>query len=121
VGSLPGTRPAADVQIDIPLVRRLVAAQFPQWANLAIKPVESAGWDNTIFRLGTDLAVRLPRRRVSAEHVRNEHRWLPVMAPCLPLAVPVPIGQGVSRGGVSVVLDRVSLADRRACGPDASR
>jgi aminoglycoside phosphotransferase (APT) family kinase protein len=99
VCSPSGTRPAAEVQIDLSLVRRLVAAQFPQWASLAIEPVESAGWDNTIFRLGHDLAVRLPRRRVSAEHVRNEHRWLPVMAPHLPLAVPVPIGLGVPGEG----------------------
>lgn len=95
----PLGRPAADVEADIPLVRRLVAAQFPQWANLAVAPVDSVGWDNTIFRLGPDLAVRLPRRRVSAEHVRNEHRWLPVIAPFLPLTVPVPIGQGVPGEG----------------------
>ena len=97
--SVPGTRPAADVRIDLPLVRRLLAAQFPQWASLAVEPVESAGWDNTIFRLGSDLTVRLPRRRVSAEHVRNEHRWLPVLAPLLPLAVPVPLGHGVPGEG----------------------
>jgi aminoglycoside phosphotransferase (APT) family kinase protein len=89
-----GTRPAADVRIDISLVRRLVAAQFPQWAGLTIEPVDSAGWDNAIFRLGPDLAVRLPRRRVSAEHVSTEHEWLPVLAPRLPLAVPVPLGRG---------------------------
>jgi aminoglycoside phosphotransferase (APT) family kinase protein len=99
VHSVPGTRPAADVRIDIRLVRRLVAAQFPQWADLAVKPVESAGWDNTIFRLGTDLAVRLPRRRVSAEHVSTEHEWLPVLAPLLPLAVPVPLAHGVPADG----------------------
>jgi aminoglycoside phosphotransferase (APT) family kinase protein len=80
LGSRPGTRPAADVRTDLPLVRRLVAGQFPQWADLAIEPVESAGWDNAIFRLGHNLTVRLPRRRVSADHVRNEHRWLPVLA-----------------------------------------
>jgi aminoglycoside phosphotransferase (APT) family kinase protein len=71
----------------------------PQWASLAIELVESAGCDNTIFRLGPDLAVRLPRRRVSAEHVRNEHRWLPLMAPDLPLAVPVPVGHGMPGEG----------------------
>ena len=97
--SSPPGRPTAHIEVDVPLARRLVAAQFPQWASLAIAPVESAGWDNTIFRLGPDLAVRLPRRRVSAEHVRNEHRWLPVMASVLPLAVPVPIGQGVPGEG----------------------
>ena len=97
--SVPGTRPAAEVQIDIPLVRRLVATQFPQWASLAVVQVESAGWDNTIFRLGPDLAVRLPRRRIGAEQVRKEHQWLPVLAPHLPLAVPVPLGHGVPGDG----------------------
>ncbi len=99
MGSQPGSRPAADLRIDLPLVRHLVAAQFPQWAGLDIQPVESAGWDNAIFRLGHNLTVRLPRRRVSAEHVRNEHRWLPVLAPNLPLAVPVPIGLGMPGQG----------------------
>jgi aminoglycoside phosphotransferase (APT) family kinase protein len=94
-----GTRPAAEVQTDAPLVRRLVAAQFPQWANLPVNPVESAGWDNAIFRLGADNAVRLPRRRISAEHVRNEHRWLPVLAPRLPPPVPVPLGLGMPGEG----------------------
>lgn len=92
---MPGTRPAAEVRIDIPLARRLVAAQFPQWAGLAVAPVGSAGWDNTIFRLGSDLAARLPRRRIGAEQVKKEHQWLPVLAPHLPLAVPVPLGRGV--------------------------
>lgn len=96
---MPHTRPAAEVGIDIPLVRRLVARQFPQWANLAVEPVESAGWDNTIFRLGPDLAVRLPRRRIGAEQVRKEHQWLPVLAPHLPLTVPVPLGHGVPGEG----------------------
>jgi aminoglycoside phosphotransferase (APT) family kinase protein len=97
--SVLGARPAAEVRIDVPLARRLVAAQFPQYASLAVEPVESAGWDNTIFRLGSDLAVRLPRRRVSAEHVSNEHHWLPVLAPHLPLKVPVPLGHGVPGAG----------------------
>ncbi|HEY2080378.1 MAG TPA: aminoglycoside phosphotransferase family protein [Streptosporangiaceae bacterium] len=94
-----GVRPAADVQVDVSLVRRLVAAQFPQWASLPVEPVESPGWDNTIFRLGAGLTVRLPRRRVSAEHVSNEHQWLPVLAPQLPLPVPVPLGRGIPGEG----------------------
>jgi aminoglycoside phosphotransferase (APT) family kinase protein len=74
---MPGTRPAAEVRIDATLVRRLVAVQFPRWASLAVAPVDSAGWDNTIFRLGSRLAARLPRRRIGAEQVGKEHRWLP--------------------------------------------
>ncbi|MEQ8958685.1 MAG: hypothetical protein RLP02_12285, partial [Coleofasciculus sp. C2-GNP5-27] len=52
---------ANEVSTDVSLVRRLLTSQFPQWANLAIKPVPSAGTDNAIFRLGHDLSVRLPR------------------------------------------------------------
>ena len=37
--------------IDERLVRRLVAGQFPQWAELPITPVEVDGWDNRTFRL----------------------------------------------------------------------
>ncbi|HET7014359.1 MAG TPA: aminoglycoside phosphotransferase family protein [Streptosporangiaceae bacterium] len=96
---MPGNRPAAEVRIDVPLVRRLVASQFPQWANLAVEPVESAGWDNAIFRLGPDLAVRLPRRLIGAEQVEKEHRWIPVLAPHLPLPVPIPVGHGVPGEG----------------------
>jgi len=59
-----------------------------------VRPVESAGWDNVIYRLGTDLAVRLPRRRIGADHTENEHRWLPQLAAQLPLPVPVPVGKG---------------------------
>jgi len=46
--------------IDAELARRLVARQFPQWADLPVTEVSRQGWDNRTFRLGTDLAVRLP-------------------------------------------------------------
>jgi aminoglycoside phosphotransferase (APT) family kinase protein len=88
------SRPADEVRTDVPLVRRLVAAQFPQWAGLPVEPAGAAGFDNAIFRLGTDLAVRLPRRQFGADHLEREYRWLPVVGPRLPLAVPVPLGKG---------------------------
>src|SRR5258705_4251260 len=94
-----GTRPAAAVPIDVPLVRRLVRDQFPQWSRLAVRPAESAGWDNAIYRLGDDLAVRLPRRRIGAGQTEKEHRWLPVLGPQLPLAVPLPVGKGMPGEG----------------------
>ena len=50
-----------EVGIDVSLVSRLLAAQFPQWANLPIEPVHSAGTDNAIFRLGDEMSVRLPK------------------------------------------------------------
>jgi aminoglycoside phosphotransferase (APT) family kinase protein len=51
-------RPPAEVDVDIRLVRRLLGAQFPQWAGLPLTPAGPAGWDNVIYRLGADLAVR---------------------------------------------------------------
>jgi aminoglycoside phosphotransferase (APT) family kinase protein len=94
-----GSRPAAEVPIDASLVRRLLRSQFPQWSGLDVRPVRSAGWDNAIYRLGHDLAVRLPRRRLGAGHTENELRWLPVLAPRLPVPVPVPVGRGVPGEG----------------------
>ena len=52
------------------------------------------GWDNAIFRLGDDLAVRLPRREASVALILNEQRWMPELAPRLPVAVPTPIRAG---------------------------
>ncbi|MGH3695206.1 MAG: hypothetical protein ACRDRX_14670 [Pseudonocardiaceae bacterium] len=42
------------------VVRRLLSAQFPRWGNLPIEPVLFAGTDNAIYRLGDEMAVRLP-------------------------------------------------------------
>jgi aminoglycoside phosphotransferase (APT) family kinase protein len=85
-------RPPAEVEIDTGLVRRLLAAQVPQWTDLPVRAVPGAGWDNVIYRLGADLAVRLPRRLIGAEQVARQHRWLPALAGRLPLAIPVVAG-----------------------------
>lgn len=97
---LPSAKMHADeLDIDASLVGRLVAAQFPEWADLAITPVRSAGTDNAMYRLGDDMAVRLPRIPSAAKQVDKEQRWLPHLAPHLPLAVPVPLGRGVPGEG----------------------
>ena len=85
---------ANEVSTDVSLVRRLLTSQFPQWANLAIKPVLSAGTDNAIFRLGQDLSVRLPRIDWAEAQVDKEHEWMPRLAPHLPLAIPFPLAKG---------------------------
>ncbi|MDQ3875603.1 MAG: aminoglycoside phosphotransferase family protein [Actinomycetota bacterium] len=85
---------ADEVHTDVPLVRRLLAAQFPQWAALPIEPVASAGTDNAIYRLGEDMAVRLPRREQNARQLEKERRWLPTLAPLLPLTIPIPLATG---------------------------
>jgi aminoglycoside phosphotransferase (APT) family kinase protein len=85
--------PPAEIDIDVPLVRALLAEQHPDLATLPLQRVAS-GWDNDIFRLGDDLTVRLPRRLMAAVLVHHEQRWLPEVAPGLPLPVPVPIRVG---------------------------
>ncbi|MGW3140180.1 aminoglycoside phosphotransferase family protein [Streptomyces sp. NPDC001139] len=77
---------------------RLIAAQFPQWCDLEVRPVDAQGWDNCTFRLGDEMLVRLPTAEEYALAVQKEHRWLPVLAPALPLEVPVPLARGVSDG-----------------------
>ena len=85
--------------IDAGLARRLVAAQFPQWAGLPITPVELDGWDNRTFRLGAELSIRLPTGDWYAQQVEKEQRWLPELAPQLPLPIPSPVAQGRPGGG----------------------
>lgn len=90
----PGKMHADELDTDTGLVRRLLAAQFPRWAGLPIAPVHPAGTDNALYRLGDDMVVRLPRRERTIKTLEKERRWLPRLAPLLPLAVPVPLAAG---------------------------
>ena len=76
------------------LASRLVAAQFPHWAHLPVTSVELAGWDNVTFRLGEHMSVRLPSADAYVAQVDKEHRWLPLLAPQLPLPIPEPLARG---------------------------
>jgi len=86
---------ANELDIDTSLVRRLISAQFPQWVDLPVEPVEVDGWDNRTFHLGKHMSVRLPSAERYAAQVEKEHRWLPELAPFLPLQIPVPLAKGV--------------------------
>ncbi len=78
------------VVTDVPLVRRLLEGQFPEWAELPVEPVASYGTDHDIYRLGDRLAVRLPCIGWAAGQAAKEAEWLPKLAPHLPLALPQP-------------------------------
>jgi aminoglycoside phosphotransferase (APT) family kinase protein len=80
--------------IDIDLVRHLVDAQFPEWVELPLQLLDAAGSDHAIYRLGAELSVRLPRHSGAIGQAEKELEWLPRLAPCLPLAIPVPVGVG---------------------------
>lgn len=88
-----------EVDTDASLARRLLAAQFPQWAELPIERVTSAGTDNALYRLGDGLVARLPRIHWAADDVEKECAWLPHLAPFLPLAVPMPLAKGAPGEG----------------------
>lgn len=85
---------ADEVHTDVALVSALLAAQFPRWAELPIDPVPSSGTDNALYRLGSDMVVRLPRIHWAVEQVAKEQRWLAALAPHLPLAIPTPLALG---------------------------
>lgn len=85
---------ADEVTVDDATVRRLLAAQFPEWAGLAVGRLPPIGTDNQLFRLGDDLLVRMPRVPGPAETVAFEHQWLPLLAPHLPLPIPAPVALG---------------------------
>ena len=85
--------PAAEVDISADLVRRLLAAQYPDLADLPVVFMAN-GWDNAMFRLGDGLVVRMPRRQLGARILVHEQRWLPVLAPRLPLPIPAPVRTG---------------------------
>ncbi|MEH0822244.1 MULTISPECIES: aminoglycoside phosphotransferase family protein [unclassified Micromonospora] len=85
---------ADEVETDVDLVRRLLAGQFPRWAELPIRPVASYGTDHDIYRLGSQLVARLPRIGWATRQAAKEAQWLPKLAPHLPLALPVPVAMG---------------------------
>ncbi|GGV09941.1 aminoglycoside phosphotransferase family protein [Streptomyces spectabilis] len=90
---------ADEPRVDAVLVRRLIAQQFPQWAELPVEAVASGGTSNVMYRLGEDMVVRLPRRSGSVDEVAKEDVWLPRLAPSLPVPVPVLLGEGLPAEG----------------------
>ncbi|MCX5204509.1 aminoglycoside phosphotransferase family protein [Streptomyces sp. NBC_00237] len=80
--------------INTALATHLLQQQFPHWSHLPLTPLPPSGSDHVIFRLGRDMAVRLPRGDWAAGQAVKEHRWHPLLAPHLPLAVPTPLALG---------------------------
>lgn len=83
-----------EVDIDAALVERLLAAQFPRWAGLPVRVVERSGTDNVTFRVGDELAVRLPRTARNQGQVEQDLTWMPRLAPYVSLPIPEPLELG---------------------------
>ena len=90
---------ADEVDVDVAVVRRLVAEQLPRWAELPLEPVLPWGTDNALYRLGSELVIRLPRTPRTVGTLEKERTWLPRLAPHLPVAVPVPVAEGAPGAG----------------------
>ena len=90
--------PAAEVEVSADLVRQLLADQHPDLAGLPVEFLAN-GWDNELYRVGDGLVARLPRRALGAQIIKNEQRWLPGLAPRLPLSIPYPVRTGVPACG----------------------
>lgn len=85
---------ADEADIDADLVRRLLRAQFPQWAGLAVRRLASGGTVNAIYRVGSGLTVRLPLTAGGSEGLDDEARWLSRLAPLMPVTIPTVVGIG---------------------------
>jgi len=90
--------PAAEVEVSADLVRRLLADQHADLARLPVTFLAN-GWDNELYRIGDELVARLPRRALGAQIITHEQRWLPGLAPRLPLPIPYPERTGVPACG----------------------
>ena len=88
-----------EVLADPELVRRLLAVQMPQWAELPLSTAPLGGTDNAMYRLGEELVVRLPRIEWAVTAVEREREWLPALAPLLPVEIPAPLAAGIPGDG----------------------
>jgi aminoglycoside phosphotransferase (APT) family kinase protein len=110
-------KPAAEVDLNEQIVSRLLREQHPDLADLALEEM-SAGWDNQMFRLGTELAVRLPRRSVAVDPARIEHRWLREIEGLVPIRVPVPVRIGIPNEAYPYPWSIVPWIDGDVLGPE---
>lgn len=82
------------VKIDIDLVQKLIAEQFPQWQSLRIHPVAQSGWDNRTFHLGEEMVIRLPSHKEYEPQIEKEYQWLPWLCKQLSFQITQPIVLG---------------------------
>ncbi|MFE7558734.1 aminoglycoside phosphotransferase family protein [Kitasatospora sp. NPDC057500] len=109
-----------EIPADENLVRSLLRAQRPEWAGLALAPA-GAGTDNTMYRLGDELLVRLPRTPDAARSVRKEQQWLPRLAPLLGRAVPAPVHAGAPGAAFPLAWSVYRWIDGAEAGPSSVR
>ncbi|WP_395399345.1 aminoglycoside phosphotransferase family protein [Arthrobacter sp. UC242_113] len=85
--------PPATAEVSPAVVHALIRDQRPDLASRPLVRVAN-GWDNATFRLGDDLAVRLPRRDEAVPLIVHEQQYLPGIARRSPVPIPVPVHAG---------------------------
>lgn len=97
---MPPTRLHADeVDIDVAVARGLLVEQLPAYASLPLHRVPSGGTENAVFRLGDELAMRMPTNPGAVGGLLKEIQWLRVIAPHVSLAVPEVVAVGDPNDG----------------------
>ncbi|MEW1777873.1 aminoglycoside phosphotransferase family protein [Streptomyces sp. NPDC086777] len=109
-----------EIAVDEALVRALLRRQRPEWAGLPLSPA-GAGTENTMYRLGDDLLVRLPRTPGRGGSVRKEQEWLPRLAPFLTCPIPEPVHAGTPTAVFPLVWSVHRWIDGDEVGPDTVR
>ncbi|MBB5937263.1 aminoglycoside phosphotransferase family protein [Streptomyces zagrosensis] len=105
-----------EIPVDEAVIRSLLREQRPEWATLPIAPA-GAGTDNTMYRLGDQLLMRLPRTPHNAQAVRKEQTWLPRMAPHLPCRIPEPVHAGTPGSAFPLAWSVYRWIDGDEAGP----
>ncbi|MFI9770328.1 aminoglycoside phosphotransferase family protein [Streptomyces sp. NPDC052415] len=109
-----------EIPVDEDLVRSLLKAQRPEWADRPLSRV-GAGTENTMYRLGDDLLVRLPRTADKGRSLGKEQEWLPRLAPFLPCPVPEPVHAGTPADAFPAAWSVYRWIDGDEAGPDTVR
>lgn len=109
-----------EIPVDETLVRSLLKAQRPDWADLPLSPA-GAGTDNTMYRLGDDLLVRLPRTADKQQSLRKEQDWLPRLAPHVARPIPEPVHAGTPTDAFPLVWSVYRWIDGDEAGPATVR
>jgi aminoglycoside phosphotransferase (APT) family kinase protein len=86
------------IHIDVDIARRLIADDFPHFRGEPVRPVDSSGTVNAIFRVGETATARFPLQGTDPTAIdawlRREADATTEFAGCCPCATPHPLGIG---------------------------
>ncbi len=113
------------------VIRSLLTAHCPQWADLPTAPLDSSGTSNSMWRIdvvgSNDIVVRVPRNESAAASVERELALLPALAAspiAATFAVPTIRHAGEPAAGVPfrwLVLDWIDGSDAWSIRHDIDR